>query len=216
MTSGARRCASALLASVALVAVVVTGCGGGGGDSARAGLAGVVRTPPLEVGTVTLPDAGAGDTPFTTTAAPGGLLLVYFGYTSCPDICPTTLSDIGRAVQRLPAADRERVRVAMVTVDPARDTGEVLTSYLDEFVPGGGVALRTTDPVQQQAAQDAFRVIAKRIDEGNSYSFEHTAVTYAVDDRGTVVLEWPFGVSAKAMARDLGTLLRRADDGGPP
>jgi len=208
--SRTRRC----VVAVAVVTAVATlgACGGGGGNAgaSRHALSGVIRTPPLEVGTVSLPDAspGAGDAPFVMRSQPGDLLLVYFGYTSCPDICPTTLSDIGRAVQRLPAADRNRVSVAMVTVDPDRDTGSVMTSYLDHFVHGGH-ALRTTDPVQQQQAQDAFRVVAKRVDDGASYSFEHTAVTYVVDEHGTVVLEWPFGVSPAAISDDLQTLLHR-------
>lgn len=210
-----------LLAVLALVVVALAGCGGGDDGSARGGsgpgsestadatLSGVVRQPPLEVASVTLPNAtvGAGDAPFTMQAPPGGLLLVYFGYTSCPDICPTTLSDIGRAVKQLPAADRDRIEVAMVTVDPDRDTGQILTSYLDTFVKGRGVALRTTDPAQQQTAQEAFRVVAKRVPDGDTYSFEHTAVTYVVDDTGTVVVEWPFGTSSATMAHDMEILL---------
>jgi protein SCO1/2 len=199
---------------LALTVVVLTGCGGDDGGSARViddgELTGAVRTPPLEVASVTLPNAttGADDAPFTMQARPGGLLVVYFGFTSCPDICPTTLSDVGRAVQKLSSDRRERVDVAMVTVDPERDTGAVLTSYLDAFVKGGGIALRTTDPAQQQAAQDAFRVVANRIPEGeDGYTFEHTAVTYVVDDTGTVVVEWPFGTTPDTMARDLGILL---------
>jgi protein SCO1/2 len=203
-----------LVATAVLAAVALSACGGdGGADRARTGLSGAVRTPPLEVGAVSLPNEspGAAGAPFATRAVPGALLLVYFGFTSCPDICPTTLSDLGRSLQKLSPADRERVDVAMVTVDPDRDSGAVLTSYLDTFVEGGGVALRTTDPVQQQAAQDAFRVVARRVPEGSRYTFEHTAVTYVVDDDGTVVLEWPFGTSPDSMRRDLEILLRRAD-----
>ncbi len=213
MTARPRRSAAALVALVVAGAVVLAGCGGDDGVRPRSGLSGAVRTPPLEVGTVSLPDEspGANGAPFAMKAAPGSLLLVYFGFTSCPDICPTTLSDLGRTVQKLPAGERDRVDVAMVTVDPDRDTGSVLTSYLDTFVDGGGVALRTTDPTQLQSAQDAFRVVANRIPEGDTYTFEHTAVTYVVDEHGTVVVEWPFGTSPDAMARDLRILLRRAD-----
>lgn len=200
---------------VAVVAIALLGsCGDGGRDRARpGGLSGAVRTPPLEVGAVSLPDEspGANGAAFTMTAAPGGLLVVYFGFTSCPDICPTTLSDTGRALQELDAADRDRVAVAMVTFDPERDTGEVLTSYLETFVAGGGHALRTVDPALQQAAQDAFNVVVRRISEGSTYTFDHTAVSYVVDDRGTVVVEWPFGTSPDAMRRDLEILLRRID-----
>lgn len=208
------------VAAVSLAVLALAGCGGGDGNaahdaSASGELTGAVRTPPLAVGSVTLPNAtvGADGGPFAMQAGPGGLLLVYFGFTSCPDICPTTLSDIGRAVQKLSPANRDRVDVAMVTVDPGRDTGPIMTSYLDTFVKGGGVALRTTDPAQQQVAQDAFRVVAKRIPEGDTYTFEHTAVTYGIDDTGTVVVEWPFGTSSTTMARDIEILLARADRG---
>jgi len=220
VTTRTGRSVAPLLVVLAMAAGVLSACGGGADDrssarvSANDELSGAVRTPPLDVGSVTLPNEtdGVGGVPFTMRAAPDGLLLVYFGFTSCPDICPTTLSDIGRAVKEMPATERGRVDVAMVTVDPDRDTGAVLTSYLDTFVKGGGIALRTTDPVRQQAAQDAFRVVAERIPEGDDgYTFEHTAVTYVVDDSGTVVLEWPFGISPTAMARDLEILLARAD-----
>lgn len=218
MSARALRRAVPFLTVLALASGVLAGCGGDDGGSARgpaAGeLSGAVRTPPLDVASVTLPNAtvGAGGAPFAMQAQPGGLLLVYFGFTSCPDICPTTLSDIGRAVQKLSGAERDRVQVAMATVDPDRDTGEVMTSYLDTFVKGGGIALRATDPGEQQAAQDAFRVVAKRIPEGDdNYTFEHTAVTYVVDETGTVVDEWPFGTSPDAMARDIRILLGRSD-----
>ncbi len=200
------------LCAVAIVglAVKLAACGS---DEAARSLSGVIRTPPLEVGGVVLPDEtpGANDAPFEMRAPRDGLLVVYFGYTSCPDICPTTLSDIGRALRDLGVPAR-RVDVAMVTVDPERDSGEIIASYLDHFVRRGH-ALRTTDPVQQEAAQNAFRVVARRIPEGETYSLEHTAITYVVNDAGTVVLEWPFGTSSRDMSLDLDFLLDR--DGHP-
>lgn len=203
------RGAAVVIAALVWGTAALAGCGGGTGREARGGLSGAVRTPPLQVGSVILPDEspGAGGAPFEMRAEPGGLLLVYFGFTSCPDICPTTLSDVGRALQKL-GSERRRVEVAMVTVDPERDTGEVISSYLDHFVDGGH-ALRTTDPARQQAAQDAFRVVARRVPDGATYTYEHTAVTYVVDERGEVVVEWPFGTAPDAMRRDLQVLLRR-------
>ncbi len=122
------------------------GCGGDGDESdgsteaagaAENELRGVVRTPPLYVGDVELPDespTGRGE-PFAMRADDGGLLLVYFGYTACPDICPTTLADIGAALRGMDGR-HDLVEVAMVTFDPERDTGEVINSYLDHFVEG--------------------------------------------------------------------------------
>ena len=136
----------------------------------------------------------------------GATTLMVFGYTTCPDVCPLTLVAVHQALAQL-AKRGLSCDVAFVTVDPDRDTGQILTSYLDTFVKGRGVALRTTDPAQQQTAQEAFRVVAKRVPDGDTYSFEHTAVTYVVDDTGTVVVEWPFGTSSATMAHDMEILL---------
>jgi protein SCO1/2 len=96
-------------------------------------------------------------------------------------------------------------------VDPARDSGELLASYLDHFVARGH-ALRTTDAAAQQAAQDAFGVVARQVPEGDGYSIEHTAVTYVVDDTGKVVVEWPFGTQPDVMADDLRFLFEQQAD----
>lgn len=200
-----------LLAALAVLtaSLGLTACGGGGSD-APSSLQGVVRTPALQVASVTLPDESptAAGAPFAMKAADGGLLLVYFGYTNCPDVCPTTLSDIGQALRKLPESDRDKVEVAFATVDPDRDSGEKLSSYLDHFV-NGGHALRTTDAAQLQAAEDAFNVTAKKVPSGTSYEMEHTAITYVVDDTGKVVVEWPFGTDAETMAADMQLLLSR-------
>lgn len=198
------------LAAVAVLTASLGLAACGGGSDTPSSLQGVVRKPALQVASVTLPDEspGAAGAPFAMKAATGGLLIAYFGYTNCPDVCPTTFSDIGRALRELPASDRDKVEVAFATVDPDRDSGEKLASYLDHFVDGGH-ALRTADPVQLQAAEDAFGVVAKKVPEGSSYSMEHTAITFVIDDTGKVVVEWPFGTDSKAMAEDLKLLLSR-------
>lgn len=185
------------------VALSLGACGTG-----DAGLLGVVRTPPLDVASVELPAAGGA--PMEMTAPEGELLLVYFGYTSCPDVCPTTMADISAALVDLPPERADKVRVAMVTVDPDRDTHEVLSSYLRHFF-SHGVALRTTDPDELEAAASAFGV-QWQIEEhapGEPYDVAHTAITYVVDDRGTVVVEWPFGFDSEAMTSDLNLILER-------
>ncbi len=203
------------------VAIPLAGCGGDDGGTAggsepsvTTALKGMVRTPPLQVGDIELPDEspeGRGE-PFAMKADEGGLLLVYFGYTSCPDICPTTLADIGAALRGM-TDDREKIDVAMVTFDPERDTGEVISSYLDHFVDGGH-ALRTENPALQQSAQDAFHVVARRVDEEDRYDFEHTAITYVIDESGTVPVEWPFGTAPEDMRSDIEQLLDRATAAG--
>jgi protein SCO1/2 len=142
------------------------------------------------------------------------LLVVYFGYTSCPDICPTTLNDVGIAVADLPADLAERVSVAFVTVDPERDTAEVLQSYLAHFVDRS-VGLRSEDAGELAAAASVFGVqyeVAEHQPGDTTYDVAHTAVTYVVDDTGTVAVEWPFGFDNQDMTSDLRTLL---EEGSP-
>lgn len=158
------------------------------------------------VNTATLPDASNGDAPFDFVAPAGGLLIVYFGYTSCPDVCPTTLAMLKSALATL-GDDASRVSLAMATVDPNRDSGEILTGYVQSFVPTAH-ALRTDQPDELQAVADAF---------GASYSVttaadgtvevSHSGAMYVVNDQGDVVLTWPFGVVSADVAADLELLL---------
>lgn len=183
-----------------------------GGDDDTITLAGAVRTPPLQVGGVALPQLRSGGVHEVAPlrADPGELLLVYFGYTFCPDVCPTTMSDISVALADLPDDLAERVTVAMVTVDPERDTDEVLTNYLGHFVDGG-IAVRSTDPAQLAAAGEAFGAqweIAEHEPGEQYYDVAHSAITYVVDDTATVVVEWPFGMAIESMTSDLNTLLK--------
>lgn len=202
------RCLACLIA----VGVVISSCASGSNSDVpvSAGtLAGVVRDPALEVAQVTLPDAEDG-APVAMRADDGQLLVVYFGYTSCPDVCPTTLSDIKVALGDLPDELARRVRVAMVTVDPERDTPEVLTGYLDHFFDRF-TALRTEDPDDLRDAAAAFGVQfeVEAHEPGASYAVSHSAITYVIDDTGTVVVEWPFGFESTDMASDLRYLLTK-------
>ncbi|HSJ28112.1 MAG TPA: SCO family protein [Acidimicrobiia bacterium] len=184
-----------------LVALVLVAC-------SEPTLLGAVRSPPLQVAAVTIPDGT--DTPVPMRAADGELLLVYFGYVSCPDICPTTMADIRLALEGLPRDLAERVSVAMVTVDPERDTIDVLTGYLGHFFDRG-LALRIEDTEELRRATQAFGAqfeIAEH-EPGESYDVAHTAITYVIDDTGTVVVEWPFGFHHDAMTSDLKTILER-------
>jgi protein SCO1/2 len=173
-------------------------------------LNGGVRSEPLDVSAVSLPDASTNNVAMPMRAQPGELLLVYFGYTSCPDICPTTMSDLGQAIRRLPATEAGRVDVAMVTLDPERDTGERLGQYLDHFFERSH-ALRTTSQDELQAAANAFGVRweVEAHQPGEAYSISHTAITYAVDAEGKVLVEWPFGMDYELIRSDLSVLLAR-------
>lgn len=192
---------------VAVLTAVAIACGQGSDDGA---LAGIVRDPPLDVASVQIPAADDGR-PVAMQAAPRELLIVYFGYTSCPDICPTTMSDLSIAVNDLPDDLAERVTVAFVTVDPERDSAEVLTGYIKHFFDDG-LALRTEDGQALATAAAAFGVqyeVADHESGATTYDVAHTAVTYVVDDGGKVVVEWPFGFMADDMTSDLRALLEK-------
>lgn len=196
-----------LRASLVAALLVLAACGDASGETTALG--GAVRAPALEVGDASLPDATSGAR-MAMQAPAGELLLVYFGYTSCPDVCPTTMNDLRIAIEALPPELAERVSVAMVTVDPERDTAEVLTRYLDSFFDRSH-ALRTDDPAELAAAAEVF-MVQWEIEEhepGDAYAVAHTATTFVVDDTGTVAVEWPFGFEPEAMTTDLTTLLEQ-------
>ncbi len=198
------RCRPLALALLAVASLIAAGCGG---DDEPTALAGLVRDPAPMVAGVSLPDVTQGGAPLAFKAPPGELLLVYFGYLSCPDVCPTTMGDIKLALARL-GDDAAKVSVAMATVDPARDTPENLTAYVRTFVPDGH-ALRTTDPAALRTAADPLGVSYEvRTTVEGRVEVDHSAFVYIVDDEGRLLLQWPFGVKSLDMARDLQTLLR--------
>jgi protein SCO1 len=117
----------------------------------------------------------------------GKWLLVYFGYTHCPDTCPMALNNIAEALDRLDAGMRAKLQPLFVTVDPERDTPAVMKAYVGAFEGAGIVGLSGT---QQQVAaiETAYRIYTKRHDEGNDeYSVDHTSVFHIMDPAGRFV-----------------------------
>lgn len=180
--------------------------GGESGSKAKTEIEGLVRPEPLQVGDLSLPEASADGEPFAFAAAPGQLLFVAFGYTNCPDVCPTTLYDIKKARKKL-GADGEKVDVAFATVDPKRDTATVITEYLHSFAKDGH-ALRTEDAAAFKQVEDGFGVTSQvKENADGSTDVAHTARSFVVNDQGEVVVEWAFGTGADVMASDLQLLL---------
>lgn len=200
-----RRRRSLAVAAVA-AGLALAGCGSTGGD----GLYGFKRPEPLQVGGVALPDATAprGAPPVALRAPKGGMLLAFFGYTSCPDECPATLADLRQALRLLPAGTRPHANVAFITVDPARDTRPVMRRYVGRFSPDWH-ALRPAGAAALHAAERPFRAASRRGSgtAGGGYDVAHSLETYGIDDRGTVVVEWPYGTTSAAIASDVRKLL---------
>jgi protein SCO1/2 len=136
----------------------------------------------------------------------GKVTLVFFGYTQCPDVCPTTLAELA-AVKRDLGKDGERVQGVFVSVDPQRDTPQILKAYVASFDPGF-VALRGT-PEETKTAARNFKVFYAQVPgktEG-SYTVDHTAGTYVFDAQGRVRLFVRYGSGAEALRHDLKLLL---------
>lgn len=203
---------------IALLAVAASGLAGCGSEPGAGELNGMTRNPPSEVGSSKLPQGNPKSemAEGRLVGPAGGLTLVYFGFTHCPDVCPTTLADLRLALEELDRDERARTHVAMVTVDPQRDSFEVLNGYLGHFYPETDFStLRTTDRDLLTRVERRFGAshrIGKTDQEGN-YDVSHTAQLYAVDQDGTVLVEWPFGTEPAAIASDLELLLSRGGDG---
>lgn len=158
------------------------------------------------VAEISVPDVSNDGRPFFMQADEGELLVVYFGFTACPDICPTTLADVKETLSILDS-DAERVTVAMVTIDPERDTDATMQAYLRSFIPDG-VPLRTGFPDELAAVAGAFDAdfdVIKSAD-GDVDVF-HTAYLYAIDDTGVIRIIWPFGAEPESIAADISGLL---------
>lgn len=199
---------AAAVAATAVVAALVAGCSNETAPArgADAPLSGVVRTPAAQVGDASLPVATDPATSMNFRAEPGHLLVVYFGYTSCPDICPTTLADLKAAMRQLGGSAR-RIDVAMATIDPRRDTPTVIEGYLQSFIPDA-TALRTEDDAALRAVTDAFGAnYVAEYPVNEEPRVAHSAFLYAVDPSGSVVVAWPFGSSAADMSADMRQLL---------
>lgn len=126
----------------------------------------------------------------------GQLLLVYFGFTYCPDICPTDLQQIGLAMDQL-GADAGKVQPLFVTLDPQRDTVESLAQYVPLFHPRLVGLTGSSDAVQKAA--DAYRVFFKRVTTGpkpGDYTVDHSAFIYLMDRNGKYLTFFPPGTDA--------------------
>ncbi len=136
----------------------------------------------------------------------GKVIVVFFGFTQCPDVCPTTMAELAQVKVSL-GKDGDRIQGVFVTVDPERDTAPVLKTYMGGFDPSF-VALRGS-PEEIAATAKEFKVFYAKVPgktEG-TYSVDHTAGSYVFDTQGKVRLFVRYGNGAEALAADLKTLL---------
>ena len=189
------KCAAAL----ACVALLAAGCGGS-------------RTPFKSIDVTGAPIGGElrlddfNGRPRTLADFRGKVVLVNFGYTQCPDVCPTTLADLATAMKKL-GADASQVQVLFVTVDPKRDKPELLREYLPAFDPSF-VGLRGDEAATQKVLRD-FRIYAQERPgkTADTYTVDHAAQTFAFDRSGKLRLVMGYGMAPDAIASDVRILL---------
>ena len=138
----------------------------------------------------------------------GDYVLLSFGYTHCPEVCPTSLLKATQ-VRRALAEDGERLRIVFVTVDPKRDTGEILADYVGAFGPDI-IALRGDD-MQTRLVAQAFRVTYREVPTSSSYAMDHTMVNYLIGPDGRLRLAFQYDQPASEIVEDI----QRAMHGAP-
>jgi protein SCO1/2 len=136
----------------------------------------------------------------------GKLVVVFFGFAQCPDVCPTTLSDYAQVRQKL-GADGDKLQVIFVTVDPERDTPQVLAAYLPNFDPGFIGLTGTVDEIK--AAAREFKVFYQKVPgkTETSYTIDHTAGSYVFDRDGRIRLFVKHAAPVDSIVADLKKLL---------
>lgn len=136
----------------------------------------------------------------------GKVTVLFFGYTQCPDVCPTTMAELAQVKKAL-GPDGERVQGVFITIDPERDTPELLKAYMGSFDPSF-IALRGT-PEQTAATAKDFKVFYAKVPgkSESSYTMDHTAGSYIFDASGKLRLFTRYGTGAEALTADLKALL---------
>jgi protein SCO1/2 len=136
----------------------------------------------------------------------GKAVVVFFGFTHCPDVCPTTLAELAGAMKKI-GKDADRVQVLLVTIDPERDTAGVLKPYVTAFDPRF-LGLRGTADETAAVAKE-FKVIYQKAGDGKdaNYTMDHSAGSYVFDAEGRIRLYVGYGAGSDVFAHDIGRLL---------
>ena len=166
---------------------------------------GALIEPPVPAADFELTDQNGGT--FRLGEQQGKVVLIFFGYTYCPDVCPVTLSEFRRIKTRL-GKDAENVEFVFVTVDPERDTPERLAKHMANFDPEF-VAL-TGEQEELEQVWKSYGVYREKVETtgASGYLVDHTARVYVVDKAGNWRMTFPFGMEVEKMTQDVAHLLR--------
>ena len=139
----------------------------------------------------------------------GKVVVVFFGFTQCPDVCPTAMAELAE-VKKLLGPDGDKLQAVFITVDPERDTPDVLKAYMGNFDPTF-IALRPTLAELPDFAK-SYKVFYKKVEgkTASSYSMDHSAGSYVYDAKGQIRLYNRYGSGAEALASDIKLLLKGA------
>ena len=146
--------------------------------------------------------------PFNLSDLKGKVVVLSFGYTNCPDVCPTELLTQNDVLKQL-GDQAQDVKVAFISVDPERDTPEVIGKYAKQFNPDF-IGLTATGDQSLPVIKQQYRVVSAKVNQGadsNTYLVDHTAGAYLVDKNGDVAVFEPYGSEPAAIAADIKTLL---------
>lgn len=160
------------------------------------------QAPPLEL-------TDQNGEPFSLVQEEGKVVLIYFGYTTCPDLCPTTLNDFAIVKETLTPEEAADVDFMLVTFDPERDTQARLQEYLGFFDPEF-IGLWGDDAQTEQFLQD-YGVTIKRVeypDSSTGYLIDHTAMVYVIDKEGRLRLTYQYGTDPELIAEDVQHLVK--------
>jgi protein SCO1 len=177
-----------------------------GGCARRYALHGIAEMPPREAPEFTLTDQTG--QPFHLKDTRGKVTVLFFGYTSCPDVCPTTLATLAE-VRRQLGADGTRLQVAFISVDPERDTEAVLQRYVAAFnasFAGLRGAAAELGPIFKAYGVTAVR--SPLSDSAQGYEMVHTADTFVIDPQGRLVERLPYGTPVEQILSDVRALMR--------
>ena len=190
----------ALAAVVVAVAALLAACGAGGPSFKGSDVTGSAFAKEFAL-------TDHDGTPRTLADYRGKAVALFFGYTQCPDVCPTTLAALAEAMKAL-GPDADRVQVLLVTVDPDRDTAEVLKAYVPAFDPRF-VGLRGDAAATERVAKE-FRVIYQKVPGATpeTYTVDHSAGTFLFDPQGRLRVYEGHGQPPEVFAHDLRELLR--------
>lgn len=166
-----------------------------------------VLADPIEAPRETAPDTTGTSVPLVRSV-PGELSILYFGYTNCPDVCPLSMTALAAGMRELSPADRERIRVVFVTVDPARDTPEVLEPWLELQSPdylGVVPPLEKSNAILKQMGYS--EVTTEPMPDGDGYAVAHPGGIFVFTDDGRAHVIFGFKSTPDQIAHDLEVLL---------